>query len=370
MKKSLFIILIVSAIFTSCKNSDLEFPDFDNSAVYFAYQYPVRTITLGREYVFDNALDNEHKCQIMATVGGFREVRNDIEIGFKVDNDLCDGLTNVTAMPSDYYSLSSDSKMVIAKGSKFIGGVTVQLTDAFFADPLSIKTNYVIPLIMTSVKNADGIIEGVPRPINNPNRHVATDWETRAKNYILYGVKFINNWDAMYLRRGKDEITKDGVGSIAIRRGKTPTDANPNPPYFVEDDQLKKLNTVSLTEVEFPVDYTDITGTSLNMRLKMTFNSNQECAFSPFETSYVVSDSVRVTNIVVSGAGRYVKDGEKKSWGNKDRDVLYLSYVVEYDVEMTGVKYNSTQAVKYTTADTLVMRDRVAKMETFSPVVQ
>ena len=31
----------------SCHNQDVEFPDYKYSAVYFAYQTPVRTIVLG-----------------------------------------------------------------------------------------------------------------------------------------------------------------------------------------------------------------------------------------------------------------------------------------------------------------------------------
>ena len=39
-----------------CKNDDWSFPDYDHSAVYFAYQYPVRTIVLGEDNNFDTSL--------------------------------------------------------------------------------------------------------------------------------------------------------------------------------------------------------------------------------------------------------------------------------------------------------------------------
>jgi len=361
MKKTfLFIILIAGVICTSCRNGDFEFPDYDYSAVYFAYQSPVRTITLGNDYVNDNSLDNEHKCQIMATVGGFREIKNDIEIGFRVDNSLCDALSNVKPMPSNYYSLS-DNKMVIAKGKQpFIGGVVVQLTDAFFADPLSISTNYVIPLMITDVKNADRILTGTAlSTASNPNRYISEDWEVAPKDYILYAVKFINNWDAVYLRRGKDIVTKDGVTSTATRREN-----------HVEDDELVKLNTVSLSEIEFPTSYTNVDGVNLNMKIKMTFNSNQECVLSPFVTEYSVNNNVRVFDIAVRGQGNYVKDGEKKSWGNTDRDVLYLSYEVDYKVETNLSGTVEIQTMKYSTMDTLVIRDRAVKPEYFTPVLK
>jgi hypothetical protein len=53
-----------------------------------------------------------------------------------------------------------------------------------------------------------------------------------------------------------------------------------------------------------------------------------------------------------------VKKGEKKSWGNVDRDALYLNYRVDL----------SDMAV--TSTDTLVLRNRGVAMETFSPVAK
>ena len=365
MKKTfLFIILIVSVIFSSCQNGNWEFPDNDSSAVYFAYQSPIRTITLGNDYVNDNTLDNAHKCQIMATVGGFREIRKDIEIGFKVDNSLCDNLSNVKPMPSNYYSLSGN-KMIIQKGGKPLGGVVVQLTDAFFADPLALTANYVIPLMITDVKNADGVLRGKPQStVSDPSRYIPEHWEVVPKDYILYGVKYINDWDAFYLRRGKDVVTKNGVTSTLVRHKNN-----------VEDDELIKLSSTSLTGIAFPMGYTNVDGVNLNMKLKMTFNNNQECTFAPFETNYSFSYKVdnkdrmvRIFDITVNGQGKYVKDGEKKSWGNNDRDVLYLNYEVNYKVETTG--FADIETVKYTTMDTLVIRDRGVKPEHITPVLK
>jgi len=355
MKKTLlFIVLIAGVLFTSCKNGDWDFPDYDYSAVYFAYQTPIRTITLGNDYVNDNSLDNEHKCQIMATVGGFREIKNDIEISFKVDNSLCDGLNNVKAMPLNYYTLSNNNKIIIPKGGKMLGGVVVQLTDAFFADPLSISTNYVIPVLMTGVKNADRILSGQASGESTPNRYIPEDWETVPKDYILYAVKYINPWDATYLRRGKDIITENGVARTVVRRGR----------YVPEDDELMNLYTVSMSEIEFPVKYVNLDGVDLNMKLKMTFNNNQECVFSAFKTDYNVGTGIHVYDVLVSGSGKYVKDGEKNSWGQRDRDALYLNYNVEYKVASAGFL---DQSVKYSTTDTLVFRDRGIKPEFFTP---
>lgn len=49
MKKSFLIIAAMAgALFTACENGDWDFPDYEYSAVYFAYQSPNRTITLGK----------------------------------------------------------------------------------------------------------------------------------------------------------------------------------------------------------------------------------------------------------------------------------------------------------------------------------
>ena len=40
---------MAGALFTACENGDWEFSDYKYSAVYFAYQSPVRTITLGED---------------------------------------------------------------------------------------------------------------------------------------------------------------------------------------------------------------------------------------------------------------------------------------------------------------------------------
>lgn len=48
--KYILVSLIAGAALASCENSEQDFPDFDGGTkAYFAYQYPVRTITLGED---------------------------------------------------------------------------------------------------------------------------------------------------------------------------------------------------------------------------------------------------------------------------------------------------------------------------------
>ncbi|MCH5719431.1 hypothetical protein [Niabella hibiscisoli] len=68
IKTIILSLILLLALFTGC-NRDRDFPDYDYQTVYFAYQYPVRTITLGEDVSVDNSLDNQHKFQIFAAFG-------------------------------------------------------------------------------------------------------------------------------------------------------------------------------------------------------------------------------------------------------------------------------------------------------------
>lgn len=317
MKKFLISILLISVL-ASC-NKDQEFSDFEYQTVYFAYQYPVRTITFGED-IFDTQLDNQKKCKIMATTGGVYYSKKDVTIGISVDNALLgNGLKfgpagdEIKVMPTSYYSLASN-QIVIPEGS-LTGGVEVQLTDAFFNDPLAIKNTYVLPVRMSSKGNVDSILAG--------------------KDFILYAVKYVNPWHGNYLRRGKDVIS-GSVSQTNIR----------HKPY-VEDDEVNKLSTRSMKEVEFPLVYKAPNGTNINCTLLLTFDDAGNCSVSSATSS-----------ITASGNGKFVKRGEKNSWGSKDRDALYLNY----EINLTDMKVAST--------DTLVLRDRGVTMETFTPAVK
>lgn len=340
--KKIFIITLLTALvtglFTSCENGDWEFPDYEYSAVYFAYQSPVRTIVLGED-VFDTSLDNEYKCQIMATMGGVYNNDKDVEIGIRVDNSIVNNLVfdatqeDIIAMPSNYYSLSSD-KIIIEKGS-ILGGVTVQLTDAFFNDPNSLVNTYVIPVVMTGVVNADTILSGTPM-VDSPRRGVSSDWDVQPKDYVLYAVKYINPYDANYLRRGVDVIS-GGQSGTNNRRAQ----------YVEHDEVIDDIATRSLNTIAWEHQTRDMENIPRNSVMLLTFNDQGDCTVS--------SDT---DGIAATGSGKFVPKGDKNSWGEQDRDVLYLDYTVNYgDIQVS-------------TKDTLVVRDRGVKAEWFTPVVK
>ncbi|MDO6430321.1 DUF5627 domain-containing protein [Flavitalea sp. BT771] len=338
MKNIIFASGIILAIFSSCSNKHLTFPDYKYTTVYFAYQSPVRTLVLGDDN-FDNSLDNQHKCTIMATMGGVYQNSRNVSIGVSVDTTLSQGLkfdgagNDVVTMPPGYYTLPKDMKITIPSGS-LMGGLEVQLTDAFFADPRSVANTFVIPLRMTSVVNADSILSG-KSDLTSPDPRIAGNWATRPKNYILYAVKYINPWHGNYLRRGA-EVLKDGGADTTITYHTA----------FVETDQLCSTSTLSMSMNSLPLNAKSRTNVNIPFQLLLTFDNNGKCSIAnPASAAYSIT-----------GNGEFVKHGD--SWGNQQRDVLHLKYTVDF----------GTSTHSFT--DTLVMRDRGEKFETFTPVVK
>ena len=300
----------------ACRNEDTDFDDYDYSTVYFSYQNPIRTIVLGNDENVDVTIDNEHKCQIYAVLGGSRNGK-DVKIDIAVDTTLCNNLyfsdgTKVKPMPSTYYSLASNQ---IVMKSDIKGCVDVQLTDAFFADKNTLKNTYVIPVVMKDVIGADSILRGTAL-FSNPVRTRSTDWGTAPKDYVLYLVKYICPWSGKYLRRGVD-VTTTGTTSVTSVRHK----------QYIERDEVFTLTTNSISSVLYPFN-------SL-CNLQLTFDSKGNCTVTSATDGYTAT-----------GTGSFVDKGAKLAWGNKDRDVMYLDYKVQHGNTIVATK------------DTLVARDR------------
>ena len=328
---------------TSCENQDNEFPDYEGgTSVYFATQYPVRTLVMGEDE-YDTTLDNAHKCKINATMGGVFANKKNITIDIAVDKTLCDNLyysytsasdnVPVKAMPSNYYTLSGDK---ISLNKVLMNGVEVSFTDAFFADPEALTTTYVIPLVMTGVTNADRILSGTLSEGAEAIRCNSAMWLEQPHDYVLYCVRYINKWTGKYLRHGIDKVTENGVVTENSRRNE-----------YVENDEICQTTTKSLTETILTV--TTNLGTTdnprnINYQLLMTFNGD-ECAVSG------------LGGVTATGTGTSVQDGEKNSWGNKDSDAIYLKYTVDFG-----------NGLKFETEDTLVAHSRGVAREDFAPV--
>lgn len=283
-------ILLAGALFTSCKNGDAEFPDYEGgTSVYFAYQYPVRTIVLGDDE-YDTTLDKAHKCQIKATFGGSYSGSNG-SVNIAVDPTLVDNLTfedgsAVKAMPTEYYSLSTTT---LAFNGGMNGTTEVQLTDAFFNDPDAIKNTYVIPVVITSQTGFGKILSGTLKEGGQAIRTDGSQWETVPMDYVLYCVKFQNKYTGYWLTNGTTSIDN------------------------IEKAGTVQIETKSLTQ---SVYHASVDGK--NVDLLLTFDGSDNCTISSL-----------TAGVTVSGTGKWTDDGAKKAWGNKDRDLMELSYTVD-----------------------------------------
>ena len=356
---------VISLTYVSCYNADKEFPDFEGgTTAYFAYQFPVRTLILGND-IYDNSLDNAHKCRIWSTMGGAYNGR-DAKVEIAVDETLCDNLyfvdeggnpaLPVMPMPTNYYTLSSN---VIPYNGDLRGYVEVQFTDAFFNDEKSLSQTYVIPLLMKNVKGIDKILTGKPRAGHNPSRTNTDYWEVLAQDYVLYCVKYKNPWDAKYIRRGVDNITENGVTNTIVRKDFSLVNTDlehykDNP--VNQNDEVCGITTKNLKQAIFPVSF-KTSGASVTCNLILTFDGNK-CTISTED------DGVTAT-----GSGEYIEKGTEMpdykdyQWGSNNgepvqRDILRLSYNVSF----------GSGKITASTNDTLVVQTRESnKREFFSP---
>ncbi len=336
--KKIFLILIIAIGLFSCENFDIDHPDFDYTSGFFPYQFPVRTLVLG-DYIYDNSNDNAHKFVISVAMGGVYENNKDREFEFEVDESLCSNILfgidgdQIIAMPSSYYTLSSSNKIVIPKG-KMNGGIEVQLTDAFFNDPLAIKMGYVVPLKLKGSLDVDTILAG-STTTSNPDPRVVGDWITAPKNFTMFAVKYINEYHGTYFHYGANKVS-DAAG-IEI-------ESNTNSEKYVENNPISKLVTTGRNQVLLT---TNMRSTAMSGEINMLLNFNgNNCTITAAEGS----------PYTITGSGEF--KSKAYEWGNKERDGIVLNFTV------------SDEAGTYTSSDVLVARDRGVVMEVYSPEVQ
>ena len=340
----------------SCYNSDREFQDYEKgTTAYFAYQNPVRTLILGND-IYDNTLDNAHKCRIWSTMGGAYGGRDAI-VDIVIEDSLCNGLyfldeggypaDPVTPLKSEYYNIPE--KKIRYNGDSR-GYVEIQFTEEFFKDSNAIKNYYVIPLRMTTVTGIDHILTGTPN-VDKPVRPNAQDWKILPMDYVLYCVKYKNPWDAKYIRRGVDIVTEKGTSSTIIRKDTTLYNSDKER-YSKQDpsnpvnqyDEVCGITTKDMTRAIFPVSFRT-SGASISCNLILTFNGNQ-CTISTDDE-----------NITVTGSGEFIEKGTEKKeykdyqWGSMNqqpiqRDILRLEYKVKFDDKDIQVSTNDTLVVQ------------------------
>lgn len=335
--KTICFIISLAAILLSggclIQNMDQEFPDFDYNAVYFPLQYPLRTLVLGKDRI-DNSLDNELKFHIGVSIGGLYNNKQNRPVSYVVDNNLAANLVNgngdtIMALPLSYYTLEPANEVIIPAGS-FNGLIQVQLNEAFLHDALAIKGNYVIPLRITKA-DADSVMSGIP-VVEGARKTVPSDWESGAqpKDYVLFGIKYINEYHGDWFHRGKD-VAYDGQGQIineTVYREK-----------YIVHDQVWKIKTTG--RFECITNGVGINSGS-NYAMKLAFDSNGGIAISGVPGSVYQ----------VTGTGAFTENGAE--WGGEKQDQIILNY--QY----------SDGANNHVVNDTLVFRNKGLVYEDFT----
>ena len=344
MRTKLLILFGVVLGLFACENQDVEFEDFGTTAVYFPFQTPIRTLILGEYDLGFNENDNNHRFEIGVTMSGVYENDKNRLVYFELAPELINPAllgvdsVNVKVLPSEYYTIEQESPVTIPAGS-IKGRIPVQLNDAFFEDTLSFagegEVHYVLPLLITDFEELDTLLSGLPA-VDNAARFKANDWLIAPKDYTLFGIKFMNKYQGIYLRRGVDEMTNSAGEKVS----------NVYHAEYVVEDELVPLTTSGRTNVELS-NIVRRGGASSpgNVNIELVFNESGDCTISSFD-----DDPYNV-----SGSGKFVEDGDE--WGGENRDVIYLDY------QYTDAENNETHAVK----DTLVIRNRNVKFEEFTP---
>jgi len=375
--------LIICAIAFSllaCENQENNFDDFGSTSVYFPFQTPARTLIQGKYDLGFNDNDNNGRFEIGVVMSGVYNNDIDRRVHFELAPELIDAAAlgvdtvNVKILPTSYYTIEQESPVTIPSGSTN-GRIPVQLSDAFFDDPLSFaefeEVHYVIPLRITDYEQLDSLLTGVPL-VDNPIKIRDEDWDPLPKDYTLFGIKFMNKYEGIYLRRGEDAAL--GLNeSVTVFENGDPTETvteniQGSTVYraeYVVQDELLPLSTAGRSDATTTIDVRRPgIASSSTLSLLLTFNNNEEITVSNADPS---------STVTVTGTGKFVEDGDE--WGGEPRDVIYLDLQYEeQEVEVSEVRVfgtlisttTSTFSLSHQVNDTLVIRDRNVRFEEFT----
>jgi hypothetical protein len=151
--------------------------DFEYTATYFAMQKPHRLLVAeeGKDMTFE----------VGAVLGGKYVNTVDESVYFEIDPSLLDSDTiGMELLPSDYYTLSDNERIVIPAG-EFLGTITVTLNENFLNDSAAATLHYVLPFRITDA---------------------TTDSILSEKATSLVAVQFANQYYGAYWITGTDYL--------------------------------------------------------------------------------------------------------------------------------------------------------------------
>jgi hypothetical protein len=192
-KLNIIVFFFVMILLSSCYEDYIT--DYDNDAVYFTYQTDVRSFVVGEGM----------SIKVGVALGGVRDNKRDRTVTYTIDNGLLtedvlaamkngvdyvkQSVANVTALsslPSGYYSLSDNNKMIIKAGNHS-GTVTIKADSlSFLTDAATLSAGYALALRITNA---------------------AADTVPESKNYTVIGLKYENMLFGNYWHGGQIVVT-------------------------------------------------------------------------------------------------------------------------------------------------------------------
>lgn len=162
--KKIALLFLGASLLTSCYDDYVQ--DFDYTGVYFAKQINTRTVVVGEglkvEFgaVLGGVLENKYNRNVNFTFDNAlvtQQVLNAMKSGAPYIKSSVEGVEQLQPMPTDYYTLSNPSSIVIPKGDH-LGKITIKMDSAkFLADAATLRAQYVLPFKIVSA-DADSII--------------------------------------------------------------------------------------------------------------------------------------------------------------------------------------------------------------------
>lgn len=244
--------------------------------------------------------------------------------------------TQVHTAPSSYkgsgigdVSFTTEWQTITLTG-KFASGQADGYSIAFNLSELADSNDYYIDNVSFIVNGEERVTNGRCNAVSNMNYYTK----------VLTGILGPSEYEWTGKMQTDTIVWKepDGYEKVTESRHKA----------FIEKDEVVYTSSFDRNSVLLPISSTEVADVNTPCELILTFNGD-DCTIK----------SNNETLCTASGTGKYVKNGAPKAWGNKDRDVLYLDYTIDFKQDN----------VHYATKDTLVWRDRgsVASIRRFRP---
>jgi hypothetical protein len=337
----------------ACTNQPISFPDYKLQAVYFPYQLPLRTLSLGEDRIV-NTLDKAFQFDIAVSIGGMYKNSKSWTVDYVIDTGLTTKVYRTSSpqvftnankikfLPAAYYTLDPVGTVTIPTGS-FNGRIRVQLADQFFNDTIAITGQYVVPLKITAT-SADSILMGNPAK-TNPDPRIVGNWQSNQspKYWTMFGINYVNAYHGTYLHRGRDirVVTATSFKDTVIFR---------NAFGYVEKDALIVLSTVGRKRV-----ITNGVGNLVDATHSMIIDFADDKG-SQGAVTIIPRPGFA---LAVSGSGQYFdKASSVEHWTGLIWQSMYLTYTY------TDATYT------HTINDTLVFRDRGIKFNQNAIAIQ